>query len=135
MNRKNHSGIFMMEMIAVVLFFILCAVICIQTFVKADIISRKASDLNQCVRITQSVAEIWKADGQEGLKEQFPSGMTEDNTESYLMGFDRNGSPCEIGEAVFDVKAQFTDSVQAEISVSREENTVYSLKVSRHETR
>ena len=70
MRRKQHSGIFMMEMIMVVFFFILCASICILVFVKADRMSRDAADLNQSVLIAQSVAEVWKLEGTEGLKQR-----------------------------------------------------------------
>ena len=55
MRRKQHSGIFMMEMIMVVFFFILCASICILVFVKADRMSRDAADLNQSVLDRKSV--------------------------------------------------------------------------------
>ena len=58
MSRKQHSGIFMMEMIIVVFFFILCSSVCILVFVKGDRMSRDAADLNQSVLIAQSVAEV-----------------------------------------------------------------------------
>lgn len=133
MNRKQRSGVFMMEMIAVVCFFILCAGICIQTFVQADLISRKASDLNQGVLIAQSVAEVWKAEGPEGLQKQFLAEPAEDRADGYLMGFDRNGAPCKASDAVFGVRAELSDPGKAEITVSREGNTVYSLNAGRHE--
>lgn len=70
MNRKHPSGVFMMEMIAVVFFFIVCAAICIKTFVKADFMSRGAAELNQGVLIAQSVAEVWKGEGTAGLEKK-----------------------------------------------------------------
>ncbi len=133
MNRKQRSGVFMMEMIAVVCFFILCTGICVQTFVKADLISRKASDLNQGVLIAQSIAEVWKAEGPEGLQKQFLAEHEEDRAEGYQMGFDGNGDPCRIADAYFYVKTELSDPGQAEITVSRGGNSVYSLNVSRHE--
>ena len=33
--------------------------------------SREAADLNQSVLIAQSVAEVWKSEGTEGLKQRF----------------------------------------------------------------
>lgn len=63
MNRKSGSGSgpFLMEMLAVVGFFILCASICVTVFAKADQISREARDLNQAVLKAQSLAEEMKA--------------------------------------------------------------------------
>lgn len=69
MNKKNSSGegMFMLEMIVAVFFFILCASICIRVFVKADSMSRLARDMNNGVLAAERVAEIWKAEGTEGL--------------------------------------------------------------------
>ena len=51
MNRKSGSGSgpFLMEMLVVVGFFIICASICVLVFVKADNISKDARDINQAV--------------------------------------------------------------------------------------
>lgn len=69
MNRKNGSGsgIFLMEMIAAVFFFMIAASVCILAFAKADRQSRLASDRNQAVSAAQSVAEVWKLEGTDGL--------------------------------------------------------------------
>lgn len=72
MNKKSGSGtaMFMMEMIMVVFFFILCASTCILIFVKANQMSSLANDTNRGVVGAESVAEVWKAEGVEGLKER-----------------------------------------------------------------
>lgn len=123
----------MMEMIAVVFFFILCAAICIKTFVKADFMSRGAADLNQGVMIAQSVAEVWKGEGTEGLEKRFQAQGPENGSDAYAMGFDRTGNPCEKEKAVFDVKAEITGTDQTDVIVSRNGKKVYSLTVKRHE--
>ncbi|WP_312426740.1 hypothetical protein [Lacrimispora sp.] len=133
MNRKHPSGIFMMEMIAVVFFFILCAGICIKTFVKADFMSREAADLNQGVLIAQSVAEVWKADGPKGLENRFQAYGQEDGSDGYAMGFDKSGNPCEKEKAVFDVKADIAVPGQAEVTVSKNGKRIFTLTVTRHE--
>ena len=80
MNKKNSSGagMFMLEMIAAVFFFILCASICIRVFVKADSMSRLARDTNNAVLAAESVAEVWKAEGPEGLSGRFHAQAGED---------------------------------------------------------
>lgn len=69
MNRKSGSGsgVFLMEMMVVVFFFMLCASTCILAFAKADRMSRVASERNQAVSAAQSVAEVWKLEGMDGL--------------------------------------------------------------------
>lgn len=69
MNKKNRSGagLFMMEMIVAVFFFILCASTCILVFVKADTMSRLARDTNSGVMAAESMAEVWKTEGTDGL--------------------------------------------------------------------
>ncbi len=73
MKNKRDSGtaMFLMEMIAVVCFFILCAGVCILAFVKADQISCLAKDTNYASLAAESVAEIWKAQDVEGLEMRF----------------------------------------------------------------
>lgn len=78
MNRKNSSGagMFMMEMIVAVFFFILCASTCILVFVKADSMSRLAKDTNNGVLAAESVAEVWKEEGGDGLGARFHARTT-----------------------------------------------------------
>ena len=134
MNRKHPSGVFMMEMIAVVFFFILCAGICIKTFVKADFMSREAADLNQGVLIAQSVAEVWKAEGPEGLEKRLLAYSQEDGSDGYAMGFDKSGNPCEKEKAVFDVRTDLAGPGHAEVAVSKNGKQIFTLTVTRHET-
>lgn len=155
MSRKQHSGIFMMEMIMVVFFFILCSSVCILVFVKGDRMSRDAADLNQSVLIAQSVAEVWKLEGSEGLKQRFGASVSTQGNASktdgddvagnqYVMEFDKNGNLAEdTPEGGEDGRASgkiytavlFADEAEgsAEITVSREKNSVYTLSVSRRE--
>lgn len=70
MNRKQNSGsgIFLMEMIVAVGFFIACAAVCMLAFAKADHMSRLAADRNRAVLAAQSMAEIWKLEGMDGVE-------------------------------------------------------------------
>lgn len=72
MNRKNGSGsgMFMMEMMTAVFFFLLCSGICVMAFVKADRMSHLAQDTNQAVMIAENMAELWKTGGQELLEKK-----------------------------------------------------------------
>lgn len=62
MNKRSGSGsgIFLMEMMVVVFFFMLCASTCILAFAKSDRMSRLAWERDRAVSAAQSVAEVWK---------------------------------------------------------------------------
>ncbi|MDO5550118.1 MAG: hypothetical protein Q4F76_03030 [Lachnospiraceae bacterium] len=44
--KRSGSGVFLMEMIMVCGFFLLCAAICIRVFIQADSMSRLARETN-----------------------------------------------------------------------------------------
>jgi hypothetical protein len=67
---NSGSGLFLMEMIVAVFFFMICVSICILGFAKSDHMSRNAKNLNQAILAAESTAEIWKAAGDEGLEKQ-----------------------------------------------------------------
>lgn len=59
--RQTGSGPFLLEMILVTGFFMICASICVLVFAKADRLSRQASDINRAVLEAQTLAEEMKA--------------------------------------------------------------------------
>lgn len=85
MKNKRDSGtaLFLMEMIAVVCFFILCASVCILVFVRANNLSRLARDTNQASLAAESVAEIWKAESVDGLVVRFHMSQDGDSAVIY----------------------------------------------------
>ena len=54
--KRSGSGIFLMEMIMVCGFFLLCAAVCIQVFMRSDAMSRLAREKNQAVLAAESLA-------------------------------------------------------------------------------
>lgn len=58
---SSKSQIFLMEFICVVMFFALCAALCINAFVKADGISKEGRELNEALLLAQSMAETIKS--------------------------------------------------------------------------
>lgn len=88
MNRKSGSrtGIFMMEIMIVVFFFIVCASICINVFVRSEHMSRLTIDIDKGVVAAESIAEVWKAEGFDGLSERFMAVDTGAGTASLEAG-------------------------------------------------
>ncbi|MCR5675444.1 MAG: hypothetical protein K6G16_07035 [Lachnospiraceae bacterium] len=56
---KSNTALFLMEMIVVICFFSLVAVICVRLFAAAGIASDHSVDLNHAVRAEESLAEVW----------------------------------------------------------------------------
>ncbi|HIX16153.1 MAG TPA: hypothetical protein H9740_10625 [Candidatus Hungatella pullicola] len=129
MNRHNSSGMFMMEMIAAVFFFSLCASACILVFARADRLSRGAEDLNQAVLLAQSTAEVWKSQGQKGLAEIF-NGEEKEN--GIQMTFDQEGNPVS-DRGKYQVILTEKEEIKAVISVTADDEELYSMEVGRHE--
>ncbi|MDE7353907.1 MAG: hypothetical protein K2O06_12815 [Acetatifactor sp.] len=104
MESKRDSGtaMFLMEIIAVVCFFILCAGVCILAFVKANHLSRLAKDVNYASLAAESVAEVWKAQDMEGLERQFFMSM---DGETGVICWDNQWNPVE-DEKTADFRAQ-----------------------------
>ncbi|MGN0712066.1 MAG: hypothetical protein ACI4LO_09900 [Anaerovoracaceae bacterium] len=57
----SKSHLFLMEFICVVLFFAVCAAVCVQAFVKSDALSRYGQTTNEALLAVQSAAETIKA--------------------------------------------------------------------------
>lgn len=63
----SGSGLFLMEMIVVVFFFVICASQCILAFATSERMSRQGRDLNRAVTMAESIVEVWKAEDVDGL--------------------------------------------------------------------
>ena len=59
--RSSRSGLFLLELMIVILFFAVTSAICMNLFVKAHLTSAAGSELTSAVREAQSVAELFKA--------------------------------------------------------------------------
>ena len=93
MNKRSGSGsgIFLMEMMVVVFFFMLCASTCILAFAKSDRMSRLAWERDHAVSAAQSVAEVWKLseeqqEGEQSLYWNADWDETENQSEAVYTG-------------------------------------------------
>ena len=137
--RETPSGMFMMEMIMVVFFFILCASTCILVFVKANNMSRHAKDLNQSVLMAESIAEVWKAEGEDGLTGRLGARAHAGGGEKqYGMYWDREWNPLpEKGDAAYLADITVSDRNRmsyAEVVISRAEDNseVFRLETQKY---
>ena len=79
--QMSKTHMFLMEFICVVLFFALCASLCVTAFVKADEISQKGLDKNTSLLVAQNIAEQVKSLDQvtEGTWEEIYSIVSEES--------------------------------------------------------
>lgn len=140
MNKKSGSGtaMFMMEMIMVVFFFILCSGTCIQVFARADSMSRLAKDINQGVIAAESVLEVWKAEGRAGVIKRFKA--TADETEgSCTIYWDTNwkvtsqSGPAVYSGAVAWNTADGLDAAVVGILRLEDQTMLYSLTAKKYQ--
>ena len=112
MKRERTSYAFLLEMIWVCAFFLICASIFVMAFAKAEQLSRQADVLNQAVQATSNVMEEVLAvypDDPEQL-EMIPSVYA---TEEFSIDLDHS---FEVGLAFFTITA--VDSVDGTILYS-----------------
>ncbi|MEA5011514.1 MAG: hypothetical protein VB100_07345 [Angelakisella sp.] len=60
-HRTPKSGLFLLEMVILILFFSIASAICVNLFVKAHVLSTQSRDLGTAVQQVQTVAETYKA--------------------------------------------------------------------------
>lgn len=93
----SGSGLFLMEMIVVVFFFVICASQCILAFATSEKMSRQGRELNQAVTMAESIIEVWKEEGVEGLTARLgfleEAAAGSEGKKVYLAGMDKEWQP------------------------------------------
>lgn len=92
-NAASRSGLFLIELILSIFFFIIAAAIVMQLFVKSHFISEDTINVNYALLYTQNIAEIFLAsDGDfDGVEQTFsPEILAEDNGTTAILYFDKD---------------------------------------------
>lgn len=120
---SSGSGLFLMEMIVVVFFFVICASQCILAFATSERMSRQGRNLNRAVTMAESIVEVWKAEGTKGLTERLH--FTEMAGEPVLVAvLDEEWLPVETGD---DSSDRDTWPHQAEVRLQEENGMVTAV--------
>ncbi len=59
-HRTSRSGLFLMELILIILFFAITSGVCVNLFAKAHVLSAASTDLNHAVLQCETAAETYK---------------------------------------------------------------------------
>lgn len=142
MNRKSNSGtgMFLMEMMVVVFFFILCASICILAFVRADRMSRRAMERNHAVSAAESMAEVWKLEGIEGLSERMDADADPGSPGSCVVRWDAEWRTVGVGQSQADFEGilqsvsdeQGMNTASVEIRRAADSELLFALNACRY---
>ena len=89
--RPTKSGLFAIELLIAVGIFSLCAAICMGLFVRSEVMSQEAADLNRAVSAARSAAECYKA-------AELTGGWVLD-AGTLFIEFDESWQPLPSGEA------------------------------------
>lgn len=110
---RSKTGLFMMEMIIVILFFAVSAAVCVKIFAASDKMEQKSVDINQAVLIGESAAESYKAAGGDLAKAaELVGGKVSGTTVTAALPKDGGSSP------YFSLEIKQTGANKASITVS-----------------
>ena len=102
--RPTKSGLFAIELLIAVGIFSLCAAICMGLFVRSEVMSQEAADLNRAVSAARSAAECYKAAGGDLEKTAELTGGGVLDAGTLFIEFDESWQPLPAGEAgVFEL--------------------------------
>lgn len=133
--RSSRSGLFLIELIIVILFFALGSAICIQVFARAHLTNQAARDLTFASEQAASAASLLKGtDGSlEAIQEYYP--LAEASGEDLFLYYDGNRQPCSRQDAAYTLLIHTTRSGHqniAHITVSaHDDQTLYELETRR----
>ena len=97
--RPTKAGRFAIELLIAVGIFSLCAAICMGLFVRSEVMSQEAADLNRAVSAARSAAECYKAAGGDLEKTAELTGGGVLDAGTLFIEFDESWQPLPSGEA------------------------------------
>ena len=97
--RPTKSGLFAIELLIAVGIFSLCAAVCMGLFVRSEVMSQEAADLNRAVSAARSAAECYKAAGGDLEKTAELTGGGVLDAGTLFIEFDESWQPLPSGEA------------------------------------
>lgn len=133
----KRSSLFLIELMAAILFFALASAVCIQVFAKSHVKSLETEELNMAVAKVQSAAEAFR-NGEnpiEILQNIFPDGQMEG--EIFAEYYDEDFKSCKRENASYaltaEIGSQSGDQTAKIVFRSQKlKKEIYSLAVKKH---
>ncbi|SFB03190.1 hypothetical protein SAMN05216249_10780 [Acetitomaculum ruminis DSM 5522] len=141
LNKHSSSGIFLMEITISILFFSLCAVVCIELFVKAHTLSKSTDELTFATNIASNYAECFLNAKGDMSRVDILADMKEADKNCYEIYFDKNFNIIKKKEASYVLYLEKSQDeydigkmAKASITIKNifEDSEVYSLSVQKY---
>lgn len=99
----KRSGIFLLELMIVILFFCVTSAVCVRLFVKSHMISQNTRNLNMAVNQVSEVAEVFRlgADMESFMEHEFQNYEKGTGDSFYQIYYDENWEPAGKEQASF----------------------------------
>ncbi len=120
----SKSGIFLLELIIVILFFSIASTVCIEMFVKSYTINLESTQLNTCIQISETIAESFKN-----------SQMDYDLNTTTTIYYDEDGLRSSAKDSFYYATIFYSskESIRsAHIELYTSDKLIYSLTVDKH---
>lgn len=128
---SSKTGLFLIEMLFALAFFMLAAAICLQIFAKSHTISEDSSLKTKAAMEAQNIAEIWLQDTTEldTLTIIYPTILQ--SQDCYTIFYDSSWNPCLEKDKTYQAVLENKDQ-KLEIKVSNNKKVIYTMSVVRH---
>ncbi|MDD3278461.1 MAG: hypothetical protein PHG16_06210 [Lachnospiraceae bacterium] len=136
---KQHSGLFLIELMISILFFALAAALCLQLFAKASLKSTQSTRLTHAVLLAESAAAAVEggSDSAEALADYFPSSTV--TAKTLTVYYDKDWQPTAPEEAKYLLQITYEDGSAskdvmvtlptADIQVLQDTDSIYELSI------
>lgn len=135
-HRTSKSGLFLLELMIIILFFAVTSAVCVQLFVTAHLTDLHSSDLNHAVLEVQSAAECFKEGGTSNeLCALLGAKLNNDGTISVRYDKDWNrsltGENCPYTLHITD-RSTTGGMLSASVSMHKEDELLFEVTVQRY---
>lgn len=113
MKRISKSRLFFLELVIDLIFFFLCAAICLTLFSRAAYMTTRSSDLGHATNLAQNAAELFRANGGNLATTAQGLHLSQDQS-GYVACYDENWQPTAMDDD-FSYALLLSPSTQSEL--------------------
>jgi len=130
--KGSRSSLLLIELIITLFFFLLISVFCIQIFAKTYTLSRRSRELNQAQNLVSGAAQVLEHTGDSFERWQAFFPESEQDQTSFRIYYDENFTACPLEKAIYTLNVKFLPDETGNITFSRKDEVIYSLKIRYH---
>lgn len=141
MNKQSsrRSSLFLLELIAAILFFCLASAVCVRFFVKSHTLSQETRNLDLAVNQACTFAELFRSDSDlfSLLSEQCPDGVLSADGDTFALYYDEKWTPCteEAADFCLTIAQKVSEDITAgyfTVTDLENEREIYTLETEKY---